>query len=138
MKPHCRLGGGTSYFGGTHCLHVHNQKAIIWTFTTREISNLYANQWVIKNVKTSLLGLTFLPVARFSWWLLSNRSHSLLKAAHPEQFPQRVPVGPGLSPPSCFSVWWGENYLECLVLLHLHFLHSAQSLLSFLRGRTPP
>jgi hypothetical protein len=29
MKPHCRLGGGTSYFGGTHCLHVHNQKAII-------------------------------------------------------------------------------------------------------------
>jgi hypothetical protein len=62
---------------------------------------------------TSVLSLTFLPVARFSRWLFSNSSRcSLLKAARPKQSPHRVPVDPGTSPSSCFSDRWRQNYLE--------------------------
>jgi hypothetical protein len=39
----------------------------------------------------------------FPWCLPSYSSRSsLLKAAHPEQFPHRMPVHPGVSPSSCF------------------------------------
>jgi hypothetical protein len=64
----------------------------------------------------SVIGLTFLPAARFSWWLLSNRSHcSLLKAVRPEWFPHRVPVGPGVSASS--SDRCGQNFREWSMLL---------------------
>jgi hypothetical protein len=70
----------------------------------------------------AVLGLTFLPMARFSWCLLSNHSCcSLLKAACPEQFPHRVPVGPGL--PASSSGWCSQKFLEWSILLHLWLLH---------------
>jgi hypothetical protein len=85
---------------------------------------------------TSLIGLTFLPVARFSRCLLSNCSRcSLLKAARPERFPHRVPVGPGLSLSSC---WCGRKFREWSVLSYLWLLLCEPSLLSFRRGPTPP
>jgi hypothetical protein len=71
----------------------------------------------------AVLGFTFLPVARFSRWLHSNRSRcSLLKVARPERFPVRVLVGPGLytllSP-----VGWGQKFREwSLLLLRVRFL----------------
>jgi hypothetical protein len=58
---------------------------------------------------TSVIGLIFLPVARFSRCLLSNCYRcSLLKADHPEPLPDKVPVSPDLSPPSCLSDRWGK------------------------------
>jgi hypothetical protein len=78
----------------------------------------------------SVIALTFLPVAHFSWWLfLSNCS--LLR-------PHRVPVSPGLSPSSRYFNKWGQNFLEWPMLLHLQLLLCVQSLLSFQRGPTPP
>jgi hypothetical protein len=48
-------------------------------------------------------------VAWFSWWLLSNCSRCfLLKAAHPEQFPCKVPVSPGLLPSFYFQLVWAN------------------------------
>jgi hypothetical protein len=72
----------------------------------------------VAEIVTSLIGLTFLPVACFSRRLHSNRSRcSLLKVARPERLRDKMPVGPGLSPSSCskvyprdYSVWalpWG-------------------------------
>jgi hypothetical protein len=67
-------------------------------------------------------GLTFRPMARFAWCLLSNCSCcSLLKAAHHKRFPHRVPVGPGLSPSSSFG-WCCQKFWEWSVLLHLWLL----------------
>jgi hypothetical protein len=44
------------------------------------------------------------PAARFSGWLLSNWSrYSLLKAARPVRFPDKVRAGPGVSPSSSIS-----------------------------------
>jgi hypothetical protein len=50
---------------------------------------------------TSVISLASFLVARFSWWLLS--SCSLLKAACPEWFPDKVRAGPGVPPPAFFS-----------------------------------
>jgi hypothetical protein len=52
---------------------------------------------------TSVLGLIFLPVARFSRCLLSNPFRcSLLKTDSPERLPDKVRAGPSLSPSSFF------------------------------------
>jgi hypothetical protein len=54
---------------------------------------------------TSVIGLTFLPVARFSRCLLSNRYRcSLFKADGPERLTDKVPV----RPPSFLSERWGK------------------------------
>jgi hypothetical protein len=53
---------------------------------------------------TSMIGLTFLPVAQFAWGLLSKCSCcSILMAACPEQLLDKVRASPGV-PPSA-SVW---------------------------------
>jgi hypothetical protein len=58
-------------------------------------------------IAMSVIGLPFLLVPQFAQCLLSNCScSSLLEAAHPWQFPHRVPVGPGVSQSSCFSDQW--------------------------------
>jgi hypothetical protein len=89
---------------------------------------------------TSMIGLTFVPLARFSGCLLSNCSRcSLLKALRPNRFPHRVTVGPGVSPSSCFCDRWGQKFPEWSMLLHPVFLISCcRSLLSFRREPTPP
>jgi hypothetical protein len=67
----------------------------------------------------SVIGLTFLPLAQFSLWLLFNCSRcSLLKATHPERFPHKVPVSPSLSPSSSFTDLWGQQFREQSVLQH--------------------
>jgi hypothetical protein len=72
----------------------------------------------------SVIGLTLLLLARFSGCLLSNLSCcSLLKAAHPERFPPKVPFSPDLSSSSSASRW-GQKFQEWSVLLHpLLLLH---------------
>jgi hypothetical protein len=101
---------------------------------------------------TSVLGLTFLTIVRFSEKLLSSCSCcSLLKAAHPEWLPDKVPVGPGVPPSSFFPHYdaqqeanskdsafsrCAQNYLKWLVLLHLWLLICMQSLFPFRRGST--
>jgi hypothetical protein len=85
---------------------------------------------------TSVIGFTFLLVAHFSQWLLSN--HSCCSPLRTKQLPDKVRANPGVSPSSCFSDRWGQNYLEWPVLLHLRLLLCVQSLLSFQRSSTPP
>jgi hypothetical protein len=54
---------------------------------------------------TSVIGLALpsFPVTQFSRWLFSNCSHcSLLKAARPERFPDKMPAGPVLLLTSSF------------------------------------
>jgi hypothetical protein len=56
------------------------------------------------------LALPSFPMVWFSWWLLSNCSCcSLLKAIHPEMFPDKVRVSPVVYPSSFFSVWVGAE-----------------------------
>jgi hypothetical protein len=56
---------------------------------------------------TSVLGLTYLSVAWFARSLLSN--FPLLNAACAEWFSHRMPIVPGLSPLSCFSIGGGKT-----------------------------
>jgi hypothetical protein len=53
---------------------------------------------------TSVIGLAFLPRRSFSQWLLpyNRSSYSLLKAAIPERFPNKVTAGPRVPPSSSF------------------------------------
>jgi hypothetical protein len=102
-----------------------------------------------------VLGLAFLPVARFSRWLLSNCSHcSLLEASRLEQLPDNLLVGPVVLPSTLFSTSWHKtgckiikilflsvraHYLECPVLLYLRTLLCCyRFLLPFRKGPTPP
>jgi hypothetical protein len=58
---------------------------------------------------TSMIGLFFIPVAQFSRCLLSNRYRCfLLKPGRPERLPDKVPILPNLTPPSCLSDRWEE------------------------------
>lgn len=88
---------------------------------------------------TSVISLTILPVAWFSWCLLPNCSHcSIFKAAHPQQLPDKVPVSPVVPPWACFRHWWGQKFWEWSVLLCLFLLlHCKWSLLSFQGGGRP-
>lgn len=81
----------------------------------------------------SVISLTILLVAWFSWCLLPICSHcSLHKAAHPQQLPDKVPVSPVVPPWACFPHWWGQKFWEWSVLLCLWLLlHCKWSLLSF-------
>jgi hypothetical protein len=72
----------------------------------------------------SVIGLAFLPMARFWQGLFSNCSHcSLLKAIRPELFPDKVQAGPGVPPSSLFF----SEGCACEVLFFF-----------FQRGPTPP
>jgi hypothetical protein len=83
---------------------------------------------------TCVLGFTSLPVARFARCLFFNRSRcSLLKAARPDQIPDKMRPGPGLSPSSCFPGQCSYIYRPYSVC-HLFFrfgggqpLHNVQS-----------
>jgi hypothetical protein len=60
------------------------------------------------------------PMTLFPWWLFCNCSCcSLLKAAHPEQFPDRVPTCPGVPPSSFFSKGCEQEFCKWSVLLLL-------------------
>jgi hypothetical protein len=86
-------------------------------------------------LETSVLGLTFLPVARFAPCLLPNSSYcSLLKAARPEWLNEKVRAGPGLSSSSSFG-WCGKKLREWAMLLHPRLLLRVQILFSFRRRR---
>jgi hypothetical protein len=80
----------------------------------------------------SVIGLTFFPMAR-----LVRSCCSLLKATHSELLPDKVPVGPGLSPSSYFSNPRGQCSLERTELLHLCLLLCVQTPFPFWRGLTP-
>jgi hypothetical protein len=63
-----------------------------------------------------------MALARFARCLLSNCSCCcLLKAAHPEQLPDKLRASPGVPPSSCFFDWWKQNFLWWLVFLY-HWL----------------
>jgi hypothetical protein len=82
-------------------------------------------------VSPSFLWLGFLQC------LLSNCSCcSLLKDAHPEWLPDRVPVDPGVSPSSSSS-WCGQKFWEWSKILHFRLLFCVPLLLLFRRS-TPP
>jgi hypothetical protein len=88
---------------------------------------------------TSVLDFTFLPVAQFArGFTFQLLPLLLLKPALPERFPHRVPVGPDLSPSSCFSHRWGPKLREWSMLLHLRLLLRCKRQLSFRRRPIPP
>jgi hypothetical protein len=71
---------------------------------------------------TSVISLTLLPMARFSHWLLSKRSHCSLPICS-KRLPHKVPVGPGVSSSSFFFAWCRHKNEEWLMILHLQLLN---------------
>jgi hypothetical protein len=77
-----------------------------------------------------VIGLTFLPRGSVLTVITVQLLRcSLLKAARPEGFPDKVPAGPDVPPSSFFSEGCGHKFREWSVLILLWLISCVQSLL---------